>query len=149
MARVCENCEAAIPWGAPRCVECGSITLWQRWLSNIGILLGAGTALVVIGSMARVWLMPTPPAVRAAAEIDTFVSAVSRSQDRALVRGAGRCKASVAEALCVQTTPDFADLDARHQQEASDRLEKSWSEIAELNPRAIVLVGAGGEVLEP
>jgi len=65
--RFCRVCGARVPWGTPQCVECRAHTGWQRLLAGFGILVGAGTAVAVIATIARVWLMAPPPEVLAAA----------------------------------------------------------------------------------
>ncbi len=146
MARTCNKCGAAVPWGAPHCVECGSYTHWQRWLDNIGVVLGLATAVVVLGSIAWVWLMEPPRSLRADAEIERFVQRVGESPDGSYVGGAGRCKERVAAALCVQVTDDFMRLAGPERASVGRRLAASWQSMAELNPPVLMLVRPDGTI---
>lgn len=112
----------------------------------MGLVIGAGTVLVVIASLARVWFFTPPEQVRAAAEVQEFLRRVAESEHRPLVAGAGRCKAEIADALCVQTTLEFADLDEQRQSLATAALAEMWRSVAEANSAAIVFVDWRGVV---
>ncbi len=146
MARACKECGAAIPWGAPQCVGCGSYTLWRSRLATFGIVVGGGTVVVVILSLARVWFFNPPEPVRAAGEVQRFLNQVAGSEFRRFVGGAGRCKAEIAEALCVQTTPELESLDPSAQAEAKAALTATWRTLARSNPAQLVFVDSKGNV---
>ncbi len=149
MARNCKKCGTKIPWGAPQCVSCGAYTHWRSRLATLGIVIGGGTVFVVIVSLARVWLISPPERVRASAEVQEFLEQVAGSDQRHLIGGAGRCKAEIADALCVQATAEFADLDELEQARARDRLADRWQAIAEANPASLVFVSPNGELFGP
>lgn len=149
MARACKECGAAIPWGAPQCVGCGSYTLWRSRLASFGIAVGAGTVVVVILSLARVWFFNPPEPVRAAGEVQRFLNQVSASEQGRFVGGAGRCKAEIADALCVQTTAELEALAPSSQAEARAALTATWQAIAESSPERIVFVDSTGSVQLP
>lgn len=148
MARACMECGTAVPWGAPQCVSCGAYTHWRSRLATLGITIGGGTVLVVVASLLRVYLVAPPDRVQAGAEVQEFLERVADSEDRSLIAGAGRCKQSVAEALCVQTTPDFTSLAAEQRAAARARWTEAWRSIAVTNPEALVLVDPTGQVAQ-
>lgn len=146
MARRCKQCGAAILWGAPQCVACGSYTFWRSRLATLGLVIGAGTVLVVVASLARLWLLAPPAQVRAAGEVQEFLQRVADSPQRDLVAGAGRCKPEIADALCVQTTAAFADLSAERRAAARNDLTALWRSVAEAAPKNLLLVDEHGTV---
>jgi len=149
MARHCAQCGAAIPWGAPQCVECGGYTLWRRRLATLGIAIGGGTVIAVIATIAWVSLMSPPAELRAGAEVRDFMQRLEGSADASLVAGAGRCKREVADALCIQLTEAVAELSPREREQALQRIADTWSRIANLNPAAALFVAADGKILSP
>ncbi len=146
MARVCKQCGAQIPWGTPQCIECRSYTHWRSWLAMFGIVLGAGTVVVLFAALARVWFAEPPPAVRASAEVQRFLREVGRSEQAGHIGGAGRCKPEIAEALCVQVTEELERLDTESRVAAKRSLAARWKSIAAVNPARLVFVTSAGEV---
>lgn len=147
--RVCGKCGAAVPWGAPQCVACGSYTLWRDRLASFGIAVGAGTVLVVLASLAWVWLAPPPDAVRAAAEVQELLRRIETSELRGLVAGAGRCKPEIADTLCVQTTAAFDAASEERRAAARAEITAAWRSIATTGSPAVVFVDAAGQVAPP
>ncbi len=96
--------------------------------------------------MARVWFVTPPEPVRAAAEVQRFLREVSASEQGQFVLGGGRCKAEVADAVCVQITEALEALDDQSQAAAKAALTATWHSIAETNPKQLVFVGSDGKV---
>lgn len=144
VARRCPKCGAAVPWGAPQCVECGGYTHWRSRLATFGLLVGAGTALVVVVSLLRLWLGTPPDELRAAAEVQDFLRRVALSEHASLVAGGGRCKPSIADALCVQTTAEYAALAPQRRADVRRWLQELWAATAAAAPNAMVFVDAAG-----
>jgi hypothetical protein len=115
-------------------------------LATLGITIGGGTVLVVVASLLRVYLVAPPDRVQASAEVQEFLNLVTASNDRFLISGAGRCKPSIADALCVQTTVEFTSLAAPQRTTARTRWAEMWLSIAETNAKALVLVDPSGKV---
>jgi hypothetical protein len=110
MARACKTCGAPIGWGIPQCERCGNRTVWWSGLTTFGIVVGAGTALVVAAVIARLWLMPPPPEVALQRALDDLLAGMHADPLlRAHVAGAGRCRQPPG-AICVQMTAAFAAL---------------------------------------
>ncbi len=149
MARHCPQCGAAIPWGAPQCVDCGGYTLWRSRLATLGIAIGGGTVIAVLATLAWVSLMSPPAELRASAEVSDLMQRLEGSADAPLVAGAGRCKPEVADALCIQLTAAAAELNPLERERALQRIADTWSRIANLNPAATVFVAADGTILSP
>jgi hypothetical protein len=147
--RSCRECGAAIPWGAPQCVACGSYTLWRDRLATFGIAVGAGTVLVVLASLAWVWLAPPPEAVRAAGEVQELLRRIDASDLHGLVAGAGRCKPEVADALCVQTTAAFDAASEERRAAARAEITAVWRTISTTGSPEVVFVDAAGNVAPP
>ncbi len=148
MARSCKECGTAVPWGAPNCVNCGAYTHWRNRLATMGIVIGFGTVIVVFASLARVWLLPQPLQVQTSTEIQDFLDRVGQSDDHLFVSGAGRCKAEIAQALCVQTTRSLESTTPATQAEARQRLRSTWHSIAMVGPRELVFVDSNGGVVK-
>lgn len=147
MAGACEACGAAVPWGTPRCLQCGAGTVWWRALSGFGILVGAGTALVVTAVIARVWLMPPPPEVKWRQQIADFVArAAGDPVLRGRIAGAGRCRRP-AGALCVQMTPEFTALPLSERQHVIQTVHSLHS-VHPVRESPLQLVAPDGSVIE-
>jgi len=142
MARRCEGCGAAVPWGTPQCLQCGARTVWWRALSGFGILVGVGTALVVAIVIARVWLLEPPPAVQMQQRIGDFLA---RAGEEPLlhgrIAGAGRCR-EPAGAMCVQVTAEFAALAPAEQKRIAAAIEAAWA------GTPVRLVSSDGRIIE-
>lgn len=145
--RSCKECGAAIPWGAPQCVDCGSYTHWRDRLATFGFAVGAGTVLVVIASLAWVWLAPPPAPVRATGEVQELLSRVAESDLQPFIAGAGRCREEIADALCVQITAELRDLGETERSRVLNQVTAIWGSIAEVSPSRVVFVDLRGELM--
>lgn len=147
--RTCAHCTTVIPWGTPQCPGCGAWTIWRRRLASFGLLVGAGTATAVLLSLARVYLLPPPPQLRADPAVDHFLEKVTQTPDmRPLIQGAGRCRDAPASTLCIQMQPAFLELPEKRRVAVNATLSELWTGVAasgEGEP-AIVLIAPGGQI---
>lgn len=148
--RTCAHCATAIPWGTPQCPGCGAWTVWRRTLANFGLLVGVGTVVAVLLSLARVYLLPPPAHLRANPAVERFLDHLTRTPDmRPLVQGAGRCRDAPPSTLCVQMQPAFLDLPEPQRAAVNLSLSKLWNGFAAPGDGepAIVLIAPGGEIV--
>lgn len=146
--RSCKECGAAVPWGAPQCVDCGSYTHWRDRLATFGFAVGAGTVIVVIVSLAWVWLAPPPESVQAAGEVQELMNRVDEADLGPFIAGAGRCKPEIADALCVQVTAELDGLGESQLERVRREVTVLWESIAEVSPPRVVFVDPRGELIE-
>ncbi len=148
--RVCAHCGTIIPWGTPQCPGCGAWTIWRRLLASFGLLIGAGTVIAVVLSLARVYLMPPPPHLRANPTVERFLEHIAQVPDlRPLVQGAGRCRDAPPATLCVQVQEAFLALSEEHRVAARHTIAELWADLAapgEGQP-AIVLIAPDGQII--
>ncbi len=148
--RTCAHCGAIIPWGTPQCPGCGAWTIWRRILASLGLLIGAGTVIAVLLSLARVYLLPPPPHLRINPAVERFLEHIAETPDlRPLIQGAGRCRDAPPSTLCVQMQPAFLDLPVEQRAAVRRTLADFWTNLASPSDDTptVVLIAPGGQIV--
>ena len=118
-------------------------------LAGFGLVVGAGTVLVVAVAVARVAFLPPPQAVQESVRVQGFLERVRNTLGEDLVIAVGPCPDRAGSAICIHLGGKLDELDPRRRGALREQLRVIWQEVAE-EPgaaRRLLLLDARGSVI--